>query len=325
VKIQVLISYNDLCVGLLRANKILKIIKYLIREVKNFFEYFLIPLLVVILPQRIYYPIFRFVCAYTFFYRAYSAGTHENAAEIIETINRPQRWNRNVRLLHLIDISDLWLDWLRPKKSKKLLKKNGEWESDKGFLALSTHWGSGFNALLDMRGSGINPFFVFSDSKVSFADQSFGELMYRKLRKNYFKKISGSVAIPTGGSYQMIKQEVSKAGAPVILVDAPKDKEHSRYSLDVLGHDFHIASGFIKLVCTEGIPFQLFFVQLDFETGEKCLTISDLKYESSKQQLNKDLSEFLQKLLINSPENWFFWQQSKLFFTDREEIVDITN
>ena len=41
---------------------------------------------------------------------------------------------------------------------------------------------------------------------------------------------------------------------------------------------YPVASGFINLVCKEGIDFQLYNVQLDFETGMRKITISDLKF-----------------------------------------------
>jgi len=297
----------------------MKIFKYLIRELKNLFEFYLIPWLVVMLPHRVYYPIFKFICRYTFFYSVYSKGSYQYAIKYIPNCHTPKIWERNVRLLYLIDISDSWLAWLRPQKARNIQTKVGEWKSETGFLALSVHWGAGFLSLPDIQRSGFNPFFVFSGEPIKFEYQGIMEKYYRKIRRYYVNKISGSVAIPTGGGYQIIKDQVSQKGVPVILFDAPKDEENAKNFLMVFNYKYNIASGFINLICKENIPYQLFSVLLDFKSGKRKLRINNLKNVDSEQELIQELSIFFEILLTESPEHWFFWRQSSALFIEKNQ------
>ncbi len=292
----------------------LKAFYYIAREIKKFCEFFLIPFLVVLLPHRVYYPIFKLICRHSFFYAMYTDKSYINAQRYLNQTNPEVIWNRNVKLLNLVDIADMWLAWLRPQKARKLLHKNGSWSKNESFIALSSHWGTGFTSLAHLNESGLKPFFVFAKQEVEFKYQSIVERYYRKLRHKYFDKISGSIAIPTGKAYQMIKKKVEEHGIPVILFDATRPKKQAKYSLKIVGCDYYISSGFIKLICKENIPYQLFAVHMDFDTGVRNLTINSIKRQDSEQELVHELSKTLNDCINQSPELWFFWNQANQFF-----------
>jgi len=289
-------------------------IKYFFREIKNIFEFYLIPVMVVVLPHKIYYSFFKFICSHTFFYSTYSKGSYEFAADKIHKINTQRIWVRNIRLIYLMDIADSWLAWLRPKKTNNILIKDGDWKSGHGFIALSAHWGAGFVSLVDLKNSNHSPSFVFSAASVSFKDQGVAEKIYRKIRRRYVNKISGNAAISTGGSYKSIKNRVKNSGVPVILFDAPKYAKGTKFSLKVLKHKYNVSSGFINLICQEKIPYQLFSVILNFDTGIRKLRIDNTVNATSEQPLINELSVFLNTLITESPEHWFFWRQSSTLF-----------
>ncbi len=245
----------------------------------------------------------------------YTNKSYVNAQIYLKNINPESIWNRNVKLLNLVDIADMWLAWLRPKKAQKLLHKNGSWSKDESFIALSSHWGTGFTSLAHLSESGLKPFFVFAKQDIEFKHQSIIERYYRKLRHSYFDKISGSLAIPTGQAYQMIKKKVEEQGIPVILFDAARDKQEAKYALRVLACDYYISSGFINLICKENIPYQLFSVHMNFESGVRNLTIKTIKRQNSEQVLIDELSTALNDMINQSPELWFFWNQANQFLS----------
>ncbi|MCF6299904.1 MAG: hypothetical protein L3J52_02125 [Proteobacteria bacterium] len=294
----------------------MNLFKYFFREIKNVFEFYLIPIVVVIFPHKIYYSFFKFICSYTFFYSVYSKDSYECAIDKLDQVNNQKTWTRNVRLLYLMDIADSWLAWLRPKKSSRILVKEANWKKDSGFIALSAHWGTGFISLVDLKNSNHNPFFVFSADPVSFKDQGLVEKIYRKIRRRYVNKISGSTAIPTGGSYKNIKNKLESNGVPVILFDAPKYARATKFSLKILNYKYNVSSGFINLICQEKIPYQLFSVKLDFDTGIRKLRIDNAINTTSEQRLINELSSFLDLLITESPEHWYFWRQSNKLFIE---------
>ena len=280
-------------------------------------------MLVVILPHKIYYPIFRFTCKHTLFYSVFSNGTYKNALEYNKKITSETQWNRNVKLLHLIDIADLWLFWLRPKKANKLYSIVGKWDCSSGFIALGTHWGTGFPALHAINKCNRRPFFVYSQKKVPFADRGFIESRYRKLRHKYIDKISGSSAITIGNSYEQIKKKVLSGNVPVILFDAPKDRNTAKYFLSIQGYDLPIASGFVNLICQEKIPFQIYDVCLDFKSGKRQLNIQDRIATISEDDLIDKLGQTLSNYLNKSPEQWFFWRQSTMMLNKPKPLLQI--
>ena len=297
----------------------MKILKYLIRELKNLFEFYLIPWLVVILPHRIYYPIFKIICRYTFFYNKYSGNSYEMAQSILKKNHHEKTWIRNVKLLYLIDISDFWLAKFRPIKMLKSLSKTGEWNDDSGHIALSLHWGTGYITLVDLKRYGFEPYFVFAEPQVEFKFQSFIEKLYRSARTKHINNISGSVAITTGGGYNKIKQVVAQKGIPIILYDAPQFNKDSEYFLTVFGKKYNVASGFISLICKEKIKYQLYLVKCDFNTGRRLIQIHPIKQHDSPEKLLNVLSVFFENLLRKSPEQWYFWRQSPNLFEELDE------
>ncbi len=301
----------------------MKIIKYTLREFKNLFEYYLIPLLVVLLPHKIYYPIFRFICYRTFFYSIYEQGSYPLAQKYLTdiNINPPELWKRNVKLLYLMDIADAWLFWLRPKKAKKLIETTGHWIKGKGFIALGTHWGTGIPSLVSIKQSGMDPFFVYSRKPVKFSERGLIEYSYRKFRWYYIDKISGSTAITTGSAYQRIKAQVINKGVPVILFDAPKEKSKAKYMLKILGNEYSIASGFVNLICYEKLPSQMYSVNLDFNTGIRSIQISsEIQEQVNENQLLDKMSNYLNHIILSSPENWFFWCQSSYLLSKKQKL-----
>jgi lauroyl/myristoyl acyltransferase len=297
----------------------MKILKYLLRELKNLFEFYLIPWLVVVLPHGVYYPIFKFICRYTFFYGKYSGGSYDIAHEFLRKEHHEKLWNRNVKLLYLVDISDYWLAKIRPKKMLKSLTRQGEWYNDKGHLALSLHWGSGYITLVDLKKYKFEPYFVFAEPQVAFKYQSLIEKIYRNARTRHINHISGSMAITTGGGYNKILQIVANKGIPVILYDAPQFDKESEYFLTVFGKKYKVASGFISLICKEKIKYQLFSVKCDFNTGERLIDIQQINQSDSVENLLGKLSKFFEELLLQSPEQWFFWRQSPNLFEEFDE------
>jgi len=294
----------------------LKTFNYILREIKNLFEFYIIPMLAVVLPLKVYFPVYKFICSFTFFYNKYSEKSHAIAAKTINEMNSKSIWDRNVKLLYLIDIADFWLARFRPKKMLKSLCKSGDWQIEKGFMALSPHWGPGYITLLDLRRNKRDPYFVYSEPQIEFKYQSFIEKHYRRARTKNINKISGSEAITTGGGYRRIKKIISDGGVPIILFDAPQFHKKSLYSLNVFKKKYNLASGFINLICNENIDFQLYSVKMDFNTGIRKLEITRLKNFNSPGLLINELSFFFEKLLVSSPEQWFFWRQSDNLFEE---------
>ena len=286
------------------------------REIKNLFEFYIIPLLVVILPHKVSFYIYKLICRYTFFYNKYSNGSLHNAEKFLNRKFAKALWIRNVKLLFLYDIADYWLATLRPNKMKKLNIFKGEWANNNNLLLLGLHYGPGYVMLMDLKEKKYSPHFVFVVPEVSYKYQSFIEDKYRKARVKHLNNISGGSTITTGGGYQLILDTVANKGTPIILYDAPKYETKTKYCLQVFGKKYPVASGFINLICKEGIDFQLYNVQLDFETGMRKITISDLKSYDSEEKLLEELSSYFEKVIQSSPEQWFFWRQSSALFQE---------
>ncbi len=288
----------------------MKIIHYLLRELKNLWEFYLIPLLVLFLPRSIYFPIFKFICASTALYNKYCNGSYVPARQVLENVVDEKTWRTHVKLLYLTDIADFWLARYRPKKMLKMLNRDGQWSQKQNFMALSPHWGPGYVSLLDLKICDMKPYFVYTEPQVDFVFQSFMERLYRKARTKHLDRMSGSVAITTGGGFRKIKQTLSDGGVPIILFDAPQFDKETQYYLKVFDRTYKVASGFIHLICQHKTPFHLYYVMMDFDTGIKTLCVKPLKSTESQAVLMDELSNFFEQLLLKSPEQWYFWRQS---------------
>jgi len=294
----------------------LKYLYFVLREIKNIFEFFLVPILAVFLLNKIYFSIFKFICKYTSLYNKYSINSYSQAMKFLTVTKDKKTWDSHVKLLYLIDITDFWLAKLRPNKMLKLLIKNGNWHTDFGHMALSLHWGSGYITLLDLRKHNLQPCFVYSEDPVDFKYQSFVERYYRKIRTKHINDISGSMAISTGGGYKKIMNTVKSGGVPILLYDAPQFNKQTDYQLNVFEKKYSIAKGFVKLICTENINYQLYSVKLNFQNGNREMAIKELKNTQSPEELITELSNYFEELLKSSPEQWFFWRQCSSLFLD---------
>ena len=198
----------------------------------------------------------------------------------------------------------------------KLLNRSGNWHTDNGHMAMSLHWGSGYITLLDLKQHNLDPYFVYSETPVEFKFQSFIERQYRKARTKHINNISGSMAIATGGGYDRIKNIVSNDGVPILLFDAPQYNKETHYQLTVFNQKYNIAKGFVRLICTEKINYQLYSVKLNYASGSREISIKQLNNTQSEENLIKELSLFFEELLTSSPEQWFFWRQSSGLFME---------
>ena len=294
----------------------MKYLHYFLREAKNTFEFYLIPLLAVIFPRTIYFAIHKFICRYTLFYKKYAHDSYTAATKIMTISLDKKTWETQVKLLYLTDITDLWLAKFRPKKMLRLLVHAGSWKTDSGHLALGLHFGVGYVALLDLNNNNLKPYFVLDVSPVDFKYQSLIENFYRKARIKHVNSISGGMAIAKGGGHQRVKNCAKNKSIPIILYDAPQLDRETKYKLRVFNKDYSIASGFINLICKEKIAYQLYNVTLDYKTGLRKITINPLKTTENKTELISELSNYFEKVLKNDPQQWYFWRQSQNIFKD---------
>lgn len=295
---------------------ILKPIKYLVREVINTFEFFLIPFLSLLLPYKFYFPIYKFICRKTFFYKKYSPKLGNLQSGLL--LNQ-STWLVNTKLLHLIDISDFWLFWIRPKKAMRQLNVVGKWERKGGFIALGMHWGTGFGSMLHLKKNSLSPYFVFNNDFGSIKYLSFTEKAYRRMRRKYYQKITTDVVLTTGGGYQKIQDVLNARNVPILLFDAPRVGLNSKYFLNVFDRRYYLASGFINLICEEGVPYQLYKVRFDFDTGKKTIIIEPLKHKNNTSDLLDELGDYFEANIKESPESWYFWKQSKELLIESEK------
>jgi len=292
----------------------MKYFYYFFREIKNTFEFYLIPFAALILPHRVYFLLFKFICKYTSFYRKYAHDSYLAAESVLKHNKKKKTWDCHVKLLYLTDITDFWLAKYRPKKLLKLLKHDGNWMTSQGHLALSIHYGAGYVTLLDLKQHNLTPYFVFSIPQVDFKFQSKVENFYRKARIKHINSISGSMAISTGGGYDKVKTVVKNNGVPIILFDAPQINKKTQYNLYVFGKKYKVASGFVSLICKEKINYQLYNVKLNFDTGTRNIKINTIKSTEDEIELLSELSKYFENIITESPEQWFFWRQSSNLF-----------
>lgn len=289
---------------------------YIYREIRDLMLLFLLPMIALVFPWAFSFKLFKWVSTYFPIYHRALEGNYSHAKHYYPDLFEKQ-FNRNQRLLLLVDNADFWLSRFRPAKMLSLLrssKTNQGWPSAQGYIALGLHWGTGFPALIEIHQSGSIPKFVFSDPKFVFAQQGLLESTYKKIRRNWFHRIANGDAIIAGKgkAFKEIELAIKEKHVPVILYDAPQQEKTGTqvYKLKNKQFNYQIASGFVTIITRRQIPFVLFSYKLDVKTGYRQLNITKLKCTDNSENLIEDLSSFFFENLESDPSLWHFWKQS---------------
>ena len=274
------------------------------REVRILWEFWLLPLLIAVLPYRVGLMLARWLAAHLPLYDA----TAQRAWAVCATVcpGNERVWKSEFRLTQLLDHADLFWSLTRTDAwilARLALPRLDPWPAG-GMLAIGFHFGQGLWLLRWLRAAGRPARFL----SVRFARSDFETWLhyaYARLRIFAVASAEGAPPIYTGGSRREIGETLAAGGCVFGLVDvALADASRQPANGHLFGHPIAFPEGLLDSAGTVGSPVLIVTACHD----RTALRRVDARFFASARALTMStISAELQQRLDAAPAAWHVW------------------
>jgi phosphatidylinositol dimannoside acyltransferase len=251
--------------------------------------------------------------------RSYFDEFIDPAIEPMSTAMGPQampaetfRWR--YRLLKMIDQVDAWLVATRSRSwIARHVDVEGTWPSAP-FVAMGFHYGAGAFALKHLRSTGTRGHFLAQ--RVDAGEMAQDRVSYwsQRLRERFTEFAAGTRFIATGGSFNQLRDVLSRGEVAVVLADSPQTAGRKTQTARLLGREFALPTGVLELARQSGVPLIPWSMHFDHETGRRKLKIYPaLPTAADNTQWTNEYAGILEALMREDPSGWHLWPQFSLF------------
>lgn len=288
----------------------------LLSELRTAFLHFSVFLIVLILPQRMHFSIFRFLARLhplildveqasrnlTEFYQQQPASLTDSA--------------RNIALHQLLAYADFYLilfykdQWL-----KNNVVINGSLPTQKshakGAFFFTLHYGQGVWAYKIMHRQGLPLTRLHAPPPET---SPLGHVLADKLghwRARQLQRFAGCPPITPGGSIEKMRQLLCDEKASIVVMpDAPLRPKQTRIEVRLLDQPSALANGAIDLAVRERVPVYVYTMATDLSTGKRILNMHGPYNLNCKQALAQKIADIASLAIKNDPYAWHLWPWS---------------
>jgi hypothetical protein len=275
-----------------------------VREVRVLCEYWLLPLVVALLPYRAGIALAQRLAARLPLYGSLTDASWEACRDVQPTDER--LWKSEFRLTQLLDHADLFWSLTRSDAwilARMSLPKLDPWPPG-GLLAIGFHYGEGLWLLRWMRASGKPARFL----SVRFARPDFDSWFryaYARLRMRAVEAAEGAPPIYTGGGRQAIAETLEAGGCVFGLVDvAVEGASGQNANGRLFGRPIFLPEGVLDSACAANPPV------LSVSARHDALGIRQVEarlYPSARDVTMSTFSAELQWRLDAASAAWHSW------------------
>ena len=284
---------------------------------RNAVQVFILPVLIALLPWWLGFRLARWLCRWDRLYRAEVLETLDGlrAAGRMDLVN--PTFLRNLRLLRLVDHTDLYLSRIRGDRwVRRHVEVEGAWPAHGPVLALTLHWGNGMLALRHAGMHGVHAQgLVAKFDRSSFPDNP---LMYEyiRLRTDECGRALRHPAVMDGAGVRGLLKAV-QAGRPIMgLIDVPVSDPNNASDVTLLGQRARFADGMLRIAERCQLPVVAFWSGFDPETGRRWLHIEPARHYASAGEACAAMGAHLDALLRTRPWGWHLWSEWRRYLAD---------
>ncbi|MBL8513926.1 MAG: hypothetical protein JNJ55_08030 [Betaproteobacteria bacterium] len=221
------------------------------------------------------------------------------------------------RLLRLIDQTDAWLAATRSHRwFRRHVDVEGQWP-ETPFVALGFHYGAGTFIWKHFAHARATAHFLAQRADLEQPGPG-GALPWNlRIRKALIERATGSPIIATGGSFERMRDILSRGEVMVVLVDTPAHGTRQSHEGRLFGKRFTLPTGVFELARRARVPLVPWSMHFDPRSGRRKLTIHPaLNPGMDNARLTQESLSVLESLLTQDPAGWHLWPQFALFAGD---------
>lgn len=297
--------------------------KALLAEFRHLLLHALIATAVWFLPQRLHFMAFRLIARVRWLVPV-AAGLQNLLATFPELRPWQPSLERGCALHQIVDRADYYLtrkygrQWLARNLLLEGQIEERHLHSRPAPMLLTPHYGQGFWALYYFKQErGLPVAWLHLPPPVR---SPLGEkLAARHARKRIaqVEALGSSRAIPTGGSVQIMQQNLCNQGQAVLAMpDVPPDPARSRLNVCLLGQQASIPAGSLEMAARAQVPVYMYCIAMDRHSGQRRMRLQGPYEGLSAQQLADEFAAMLSAAIRDDPCAWHLWPHLQQFLND---------
>jgi hypothetical protein len=232
------------------------------------------------------------------------------------------RFRARMRLLWLIDYTDLLLSAMRRRRSwyPWHVQRVGEWPRQGGFIA------AGFHApaywLFRMLAESNHDCMTIS---VRWERKDFighpVRYWHGRLRYWDMRRLGRQPIAYRPGVKDKIKRALADGAAVLSLVDVPpRMAPNAPYPVRLLDHDLSFTEGVVAIAREANVPIVPFWVEFDEDLRTRKFCIGEPLDASDPAATLSALAQILDRQVRRMPESWFFWPELPRWIADATAV-----
>jgi lauroyl/myristoyl acyltransferase len=286
-------------------------------SMRDVVELILLPALAAVLPWPVCFRLFGWLARWDWLYRDATQKAIAQASPGGWLGADEFEWARRRRLVTLIDHADFYLMHTRSAAwLKRHVQVQGVWPSGQGPALLCTfHWGASMWALRHARMAGVRAHFVLASTDKAFFKGRPVLHAYVSARTAQCSAELGTVILDASSSLRASFSKILTNREQIMaVIDVPADTVSVRQTVTLVGRQAQVPNGLMRLAVDQQLPVALFLTGIDFDTGQRTLTIQHLGVFASVDALAARSFACLDEAIRNSPPSWHFWSEAPRFF-----------
>lgn len=294
------------------------------QELTDFATYFLMPLPALLLPWRIAYRWYYYLAGKPWLFEQRVQAACHNAQRLL-TIENMVSWKRHHRLTLIIDHTDFWISWLQPGRAKRLLQTTGKWPEHGPFIVVGTHYGCGFMLMRALQRGGVDPYFIIRKMPAHLFSGHRILQFYVYLRLRHHKKLFPGKCYHPGTYPRRLLRGLDQGQNILVLVDVPADKGRPSQAIQLFGRKADVDYGMFELLIRRQVPYVTYQTLLDFDTGQRSLSIAPARQSESNSDFWEHMSHFINDTFSTDSSQWHLWQVALLYFLNNDVVKKSIN
>ena len=289
-------------------------------EARDLLELVLLPGLAALLPWKVCFRLFRFVCRAEFLYREYSELAFAEASARGWVRIDPAHWRQRCRLVMLVDHADYYLSLSRSNRwMARHVLASGTWPDPSQAAILCTfHWGAGLWALRHVAAHGLHVHLLIAPlSRAPFAGRTIAYWYYRR-RIDAIPRALGRAPIEATRSPRPVLKALRSGEQVAAVMDVPADQVMASEPIDFLGFRARVPRGLLRAACDSGVPVTVYLLGVRLSDGKRTLRIHHLGSRNEVEPLIREVFGYLEAAIEEEPAAWHFWSVAPRFFERAE-------
>ena len=276
---------------------------------------YVIPVAAALLPWRLGFAWLKLLARASFLHRDSVESLWVGAAPFFADAD-PRRWKYRARLLLLVEHTDTYLTLLRSDRWwRRHVVVRGEFpDADSANMLLTFHWGTGNWIWRLLRAHGIGAWFLARRPHGRSLGLSRLSHWYGQLRGWSLRRIGSAGVIFTGDSADAIRRALAKRSSVIGMLDIGARAGQQTVAGMLLDRQVRLPFGLARIAHETGTPATLFSVGLDWNSGDRDLTIEVIPAGTDAAGVMRAYMAHLDARLHGAPEAWQMWHEARVIF-----------